>query len=316
MIMANALRSTPTIATVAFVIMLAAGAAIPAHWLTILLFSLARALVVLGLLVLFRAGLVSFGQALYFALGAYVVGLVGLRFGISDALVRVLAGGLAAGILSVVLGFLLRRYRAIFFAMLSLAFSMILYGLLVRSEALGSTDGFSVGRISYFGWQPGVGADRYVLFVLVCLFAWVSCLLVHAYLNSSYGRLAEGIHDNEVRVEYLGISSAQVIHIKYVLAATLAGVSGGLLALVIGHVDPNMANWTNSGEMVFVLILSGAGSIFAPFIGSFVFELIHSIAMHYSPQAWRIILGTSLLAVIMFVPGGLWSLIERRRGAS
>jgi ABC-type branched-subunit amino acid transport system permease subunit len=313
--MLRALSSVPRIATLSFVALLAAGMIIPSYWLTILLFSLARALVVLGLLVMFRAGLVSFGQALYFALGAYAVGFLSLKMGISDALLRVLAGGLVAGVLSIGLGFLLRRYRAIFFAMLSLAFSMILYGLLVRSEALGSTDGFSVGKISYFGWQPMQGSDRYALFALVCTFAWVSCLVVNAYLKSGYGRLAEAIHDNEVRVEYLGISVEQVIHIKYVLAATLAGVSGGLLALVIGHVDPNMANWTNSGEMVFVLILSGAGSIFAPFVGSLAFEIIHAIAMHYSPQAWRIILGTSLLAVIMFVPGGLWSLIERRRAA-
>ncbi len=314
--MPTALRSVPVVATLALVVLLGAAAVIPAYWLTILLFSLARALVVLGLLVLFRAGLVSFGQALYFALGAYVVGLMSLRLGISDALLRVLAAGLAAGVLSVGLGFLLRRYRAIFFAMLSLAFSMILYGLLVRSEALGSTDGFSVGRITFLGWQPGVGPDRLALYVMVCLFAWASCLAVHAYLKSTYGRLAEAIHDNEVRVEYLGVSAEQVIHIKYVLAATLAGLSGGLLALVIGHVDPNMANWTNSGEMVFVLILSGAGSIFAPFVGSIVFEIIHAVAMHHSPQAWRIILGAALLAVIMFVPGGLWSLLERRRKAT
>jgi ABC-type branched-subunit amino acid transport system permease subunit len=315
MIMKSAFSSVPAIATLALFTLLAAGLFIPSYWLTILLFSLARALVVLGLLVMFRAGLVSFGQALYFALGAYVVGFMSLKMGISDALLRVLAGGLVAGLLSIGLGFLLRRYRAIFFAMLSLAFSMILYGLLVRSEMFGSTDGFSVGKISYFGWEPMLRGDRYALFALVCIFAWASCILVQSYLQSGYGRLAEAIHDNEVRVEYLGISVEQVIHIKYVLAATLAGLSGGLLALVIGHVDPNMANWTNSGEMVFVLILSGAGSIFAPFVGSVAFEIIHAIAMHYSPQAWRIILGTSLLAVIMFVPGGLWSLIERRRAA-
>lgn len=315
--MARSFSSVPAIATAALVVLLLAGLAIPAYWLTILLFSLARALVVVGLLLLFRAGLVSFGQALYFALGAYAVGILSLRLGVSDGLSRVLAGGLAAGVLAIALGFLLRRYRAIFFAMLSLAFSMILYGLLVRSEALGSTDGFSVGQITWFGWRPaGPQAERFTLYVVVCLFAWATCIAAHAYLKSGFGRLAEAIHDNEVRVEYLGISSEQIVHVKYVLAAVLAGLSGGLMALVIGHVDPNMANWTNSGEMVFVLILSGAGSIFAPFLGSIVFEIIHAIAMHYSPQAWRIILGAALLGAIMFVPGGLWSLVERLRRPS
>jgi ABC-type branched-subunit amino acid transport system permease subunit len=311
--MLKTFSSVPALATISAAALLLAGLLAPPYWLTILLFSMARALVVVGLLVLFRAGLVSFGQALYFALGAYAVGLMSLRLGITDGLLRVLAGGLVAGVLALGLGFLLRRYRAIFFAMLSLAFSMILYGLLVRSEALGSTDGFSVGQTTWFGWRPAAASERLVLYAVVLGFAWAACVGTHAYLQSGFGRLAAAIHDNEVRVEYLGISTEQVIHIKYVIAAALAGLSGGLMALVIGHVDPNMANWTNSGEMVFVLILSGAGSIFAPFVGSIAFEIIHAIAMHYSPQAWRIILGGALLAVIMFLPGGLWSLVERLR---
>jgi ABC-type branched-subunit amino acid transport system permease subunit len=311
--MTRTLSSVPVAATVFALALLLAGLLAPPYWLTILLFSMSRALVVVGLLVLFRAGLVSFGQALYFALGAYTVGLISLRFGVTDGLLRVLIGGLVAGVLALGLGFLLRRYRAIFFAMLSLAFSMILYGLLVRSEALGSTDGFSVGQTTWLGWRPAPQSERFVLFAVVMTFAWAACVGTNAYLQSGFGRLAAAIHDNEVRVEYLGISAEHVIHIKYVIAATLAGLSGGLMALVIGHIDPNMANWTNSGEMVFVLILSGAGSIFAPFIGSIAFEIIHAIAMHYSPQAWRIILGGALLAVIMFLPGGLWSLVERLR---
>ncbi|PDT03241.1 branched-chain amino acid ABC transporter permease [Rhizobium chutanense] len=305
--------SVPAAATLGLIAFAAMAFVIPPNGITLLLFSMARALVVVGLLVLLRAGLVSFGQALYFALGGYTVGFLSLHFGITDGFLRVLIGALAAAALSIGLGFLLRRYRAIFFAMLSLAFSMILYGLLVRSEALGSTDGFPVGEITWFGWRPDPAMERYVLYGIVLLFAWATCLGVDAYLRSALGRLAEAIHDNEVRVEYLGVSAEQIVHVKYVLAAALAGLSGALMALVIGHVDPNMANWTNSGEMVFVLILSGTGSIFAPFVGSIAFEIIHAGAMHYSPQAWRIILGAALLGTIMFVPGGLWSLFGRFR---
>ncbi|MGH8518303.1 MAG: ABC transporter permease subunit, partial [Panacagrimonas sp.] len=101
-------------------------------------------LVALGLMLLLRAGLVSFGQALYYCLGAYAAGGIGRFFGVSDIFLQMLAGALTAGFFAFVLGFLLARYRGIFFGLLSLALSMILYGLLVKNEALGSTDGFNI----------------------------------------------------------------------------------------------------------------------------------------------------------------------------
>jgi ABC-type branched-subunit amino acid transport system permease subunit len=106
--------------------------------------AVAKALVVLGLMILWRTGLVSFGQALYFGAGGYAAGLAGLWFGLSDAVLLVVFGSAIAAVLAWVVGLLLARYREIFFAMLSLAFSMILYGLLVNTEALGSTDGVNI----------------------------------------------------------------------------------------------------------------------------------------------------------------------------
>jgi branched-chain amino acid transport system permease protein len=300
--------------TIGAALIVASGFVVPAWLLTLLLFALFRALVVLGLIVLLRAGLVSFGQALYFAVGAYAVGFLS-RAGINDAILRLLAGALAAGLLGFALGFLLRRYRGIFFAMLSLAFSMILYGLLVKSEGLGSTDGFGVHATTYFGYAPEKANERLALLALSGCAAWAGAVSIALYLRTTLGRLAEAVRDNEIRVEYLGTSVATAVHVKYVIAAVLAGVGGALAAMVIGHVDPAMAYWTNSGEFVFVMILSGSGSVLAPFLGAFVFELIHAVATHYSPGAWRIILGSALLSVIMFVPGGLWSLAAKVRGA-
>ena len=303
----------PTIASIGFVLLLGAGFLIPASWLTILLAALSRSLVVLGLLILMRAGLVSFGQALFFAFGAYAAGLLALKFGVTDIGLRLGCAALSTLLLGLALGFLLRRYRAIFFAMLSLAFSMILYGLLVRSSALGSSDGFAISASTYLGWKPSASGERLMLYGLVCGAVWLSVIAVDAYLRSTYGRLAEAIRDNEVRVEYLGASVERAIHIKYVVAATLAGLGGAFAALSIGHVDPDMAFWTNSGEMVFVLILSGTGSVSAPILGSVLFEVIHAFAIHYSPQAWHIILGSVLLLFIVFAPGGLWSLFPAAR---
>ncbi|MEK9720473.1 MAG: branched-chain amino acid ABC transporter permease, partial [Quisquiliibacterium sp.] len=98
----------------------------------------------------------------------------------------------------------------------------------------------------------------------------------------------------------------------YVISATLAGMAGALVGAAVGHIDPEMAYWTQSGEFVFIAILAGTGSVFAPFIGAIVFELIRSYAFDYSPNTWQLILGTALFLIIVFLPNGVWSLFGRR----
>jgi branched-chain amino acid transport system permease protein len=274
--------------------------------------ALARGLVVLGLLILWRTGLVSFGQALYFAIGGYAVGLLGAFLHVRDAFLLVAAGIAGSAVAAAALGFLIARYREIFFAMLTMAFSMILYGVLVKTEALGSTDGFAVVNPSFLGYAPGAAAKLWVYW-LVCAVVYGSALGMHRYLSSPMGALAGAIRDNEIRVEYLGVSVKDAVHVKYILAAALAGAGGAINALAVGHVDPDMAYWTTSGEFVFVTILSGTGSIAAPFAGSIVFELLRTFAVQYTPYLWQLVVGSILLLLILFVPNGLWSLVSRRR---
>jgi branched-chain amino acid transport system permease protein len=221
-------------------------------------------------------------------------------------------GGAAAAALAFILGFLLARYRGIFFGLLSLALSMILYGLLVKSEALGSTDGFNILPSTLFGIRPAATWVRYIVAATGGAVALGSALLVHRYLRTPLGRLAPAIKDNEIRVEYMGASARQAIHVMYVIAAALAGVGGGLAATTVGHIDPDMAYWTTSGEFIFITILAGTGSVVAPFIGAFIFGAIHSAAYDLSPNTWQLSLGTALLLLIVFLPEGLWSLFTRR----
>ncbi|HEX5509442.1 MAG TPA: branched-chain amino acid ABC transporter permease [Pseudolabrys sp.] len=273
----------------------------------------ANALVVLGLIVLWRAGLVSFGQALYYCIGAYVVALLGRWIGLRDAFALVLLAGIAAGLISFLIGFLIARYREIFFAMLSLALSMILYGVLVKSESLGSTDGFSVLTPTFLTYVPHGQTLNLTLYWFTLAVCAASALGVSAYFRSIAGALAAPVRDNEIRVEFLGVSVARVIHAKVVIAGTLGGLGGALAALAIGHVDPNMAYWTTSGSFVFVAILAGAGSVAAAFVGSLLFEAIRSLAVDIVPEFWQMILGSALLVTILFVPEGLGSLVLRLR---
>lgn len=293
---------------------LAIGAFLPDWAIFLGIVSLAKGLVVLGLMLLWRTGLVSFGQGLFYGAGAYMVGVLPQYVPISDALLLVALAALGAGLLAFLIGFLLRRYREIFFAMLCMAFSMIFYGVLVKSESLGSTDGFNVVQTSYLGYVPADPQEmQRILYIFTALVAWAACLFVNRYLSSTMGNLTRAIRDNELRVEYLGFDPKHAVHFKFVVAGLLAGAGGALAAIAIGHVDPEMVWWIQSGEFVFVTILSGVGNVFAPLLGSVVFEILRTFAIQYAPNAWQFVVGGCLLAVIMFLPGGLWSLIERTR---
>lgn len=278
---------------------------------------LARGLVVLGLMVLWRTGLMSFGQALYFGVGAYAVGLAEKYWHLRDALVLLALALAASLVLAFVLGFLLRQYRNIFFAMLSLAFSMIFYGTLVKSESLGSTDGFTVLEPHFLGWAPAPQTASVVLALLAVAVAALAAAAVERYLASPMGELATAIRDNEIRVEYLGFPVRRAIHVKYMVAAALAAAGGALVALAVGHVDPDMTYWTTSGEFVFVTILAGPGSVLAPFLGAAIFEGLRTLAAAYAPYSWQMVMGIALLLLILFLPDGVWSLVgwRRRRAA-
>jgi branched-chain amino acid transport system permease protein len=290
---------------------LAGGAFLPQWAMFIVTLAFAQGLVALGLMLLLRAGLVSFGQALYYCLGAYAAGALGRFLGISDIFVQMLAGAAAAGIAAFVLGFLLAKYRGIFFGLLSLALSMILYGLLVKNEALGSTDGFNILPSTLFGMRPGPDWVRYAVMASAAVVSLLLAVIVHRYLGTPLGRLAPAIKDNEIRVEYMGASARYAVHVKYVIAAVLAGVGGALAATTVGHIDPEMAFWTTSGEFIFIAILAGTGNVIAPFAGALIYGAIRTTAYDLSPNTWQLSLGTALLLIIVFLPEGLWSLATK-----
>src|SRR5437764_12305063 len=171
----------------AFLVLAAIAPVLPAWLVSLATLSLANALVVLGLIVMWRAGLVSFGPALYYASGAYAVALLSRWTGITDGFLMVIVGAVAAAVVAIVAGFLLARYREIFFAMLSLALSMILYGVLVKSETLGSTDGFSVGAPTFLGYAPHQEQLLVALYLLVLAVSAAAALLVDAYFRSVSG---------------------------------------------------------------------------------------------------------------------------------
>jgi len=304
---------TPRLGIVAIgVLILLIFVAIPlffSQWVVFLVtIALAKAMVVLGVVLLLRGGLISFGHGLYFAAGGYAVGFAMRFLQVQDLVLLVALAMIAGTVMAALLGLLLRRYRGIFFAMLSLAVSMILYTLLLKFYSLtGGTDGMSIHAFTVFGVRPAAGTTRQVLYYAVFALSLGVLYLGHRFAASPLGYFMKALRDNEIRIEYVGASIAQPIYFSYVFSGALGGLGGGLSALSVGQISPEAAYWTTSGDFVFVAIFGGAQSIFAPFLGSVVFEFVKNYSVKFSPDAWQMTLGAVLLLIIFFLPDGLWS---------
>jgi branched-chain amino acid transport system permease protein len=207
---------------------------------------------------------------------------------------------------------LLARYRGIFFAMLTLALSMVLYGVLVKTEALGGSDGFNMSRPTLLGMKIADAWSGYVIFAIAVTLTGLAGIAARIYFDSARGLVSLAIRENELRVEYLGASVTRVMAMNFVLAAFLGGAGGALAVMALGHIEPNFSFWTTSGEFVFVAILAGHYSVVAAFAASFLLELVRSFSSAYFPNAWQMGLGIFLLVVIRFLPRGLGSLLDKR----
>jgi len=307
-----ALSRTFAAGLLCIVVLLLAGTAMP-RWLTFLItMSAANGLVSLGITLLMRSGVVSFGQGLVFAIGGYSAALAFGRLGITDAVTLAISGGLLAALVAAPFAWLIARYRGIFFAMLSLALSMVLFGLLVKSESLGGSDGLNMGRATFFGMRPADSLNNYANYALTVTLAGIIGIAMRIYFDSTRGLVALAARDNEIRVEYLGSSVRGLIAGNFVIAAFCGGLGGALAVISLGHVEPDFSYWTRSGDFVFVAILAGHHSVLAAFIASTVLEIVRSFSSAYFPNSWQLALGLFLLAVIRFLPSGIGSLWAAR----
>ena len=288
---------------------------LPDYAINTISLSFCNGLVILGLLLLMRAGLISFGHGMYYCLGGYAVAMTYNFLQIKEVFILIAFSILAGFIVSFFLGFFVRRFRGIFFAMLNLALSMILFGIIVKSVSLGSTDGFGIKELTYFSLtiedEKRLNIFSYLLIVLL---TGLMMMIIMNFLKSPSGKMLEAIRENEIRSSYLGISINKQIHKIYIFSSTLAALGGGLMVILIGHITPeDTAYWTRSGEFVFVAILSGSLNVFAPLIGSLFFEFIRSYALFYFPNTWQMIIGVVLILGILYLPEGIGSIFNKRK---
>jgi len=290
------------------------GRVLPTWTLSLATIAASNALVALGIVVLARTGNVSFGQGLFFAAGGYGVALVANGTGITDAVLQMLIGAVCGGLLGLVIGPLIARYSGIFFGMLTLALSMVFYGALVKTTLLGGSDGFNVGRPSLFGLNfTDTREADFMLYAIAVVTTGLAAIAAVFLFRSEFGLASLAVRENNLRVEYLGLSANRIITTNFVIAATFAGASGAFALMAQRHIDPQFAYWTTSGEFVFVAVLAGYQSVSAVFVASLALELVRSFSNLYLPNTWQLALGVFLLAVILFLPRGIGSLWTRER---
>lgn len=290
---------------------LALGLGFP--WLkTPLLLALANGLAVAGVIVLIRAGQVSFGNAMFACLAGYGAAFMARAWQL-DALLLIGLSAVLAALAGAVIGLFIVRYRGIFFGMLNLALSMVLFSVLGKFGAVtGGTDGLRFDRPTLgFVHLEREGFET-ALLVLALFMAILAGWVVQRYFASVSGQALAAIKTNETRLEYLGISARRVFWGGYVLAATLCGLGGSLFALAQGLVTPEMGYWVRSGELVFIAILGGSGHALGAFIGAFVFEFMKLYAAALLTGAWQLVMGLVLLAMVFLAPRGVFGMIERR----
>jgi branched-chain amino acid transport system permease protein len=276
---------------------------------------LAKGIVVLGIVILLQAGQVSFGHAMFFSAGAYAVAFWGRYVTPSDMLLYLLLGAVSGGALGLVVGLFVVRYREIFFGMLNLAFSMVLWSLLEKMfHYTNGADGIRVPRPTIAGVTFSPEGFSLALMYLTLAIAVAAMVLVQRYLDSPLGHALRAIKSNETRLEYLGVSAKRILLVGYVASAVLGGVGGSLVAAVQQIATPEFAYWTKSGEFVFIAILGGAGHAIGAFAGAVVFEFVRFYASAQLANAWQLILGAVLIVIILLAPAGLIGFVQRDRG--
>ena len=293
------------------VLSLALGLVFP--WLkTPLIIALSYGFAALGVSILIRAGQVSFGHAGFTCLSGYAAVALTRYWPATDALV-LLAAGAAAGLASgFVVGLFVARYRAIFFGMLNLALSMVLFSVLGKFYHLtGGTDGLRLERPPLAGLAMERAAFETSLLAIAAVLVVACCWAIRRFYAAPMGQALVAIKTNEVRLEYLGLSARRVFLTGYVVSATLCGFSGAMFALIQGLVTPEMGYWVRSGEYVFIAILGGSAQPVGAFIGAIAFEFLKLFASAVLTGTWQLVIGTVLLILIFAAPAGLSALLVR-----
>jgi branched-chain amino acid transport system permease protein len=259
-------------------------------------------------------GLLSFGHAAFFGAGAYIAGIAIGQFGV-PWFAAVLLGILGGGVLALVIGLLSIRTRGIYFSMVTLALSqLVYYAALQASSWTGGENGlrgFTVGKLDLFGWSVDF-LDPVNKYYVLMIFAALALWLVSRILNSPFGAVIEAIRENETRARACGYDVERAKLLSFTLSGLICALAGTLSALHLAIVPLDTLHYQTSGMIVMMTLLGGAGSFFGPFIGALAFLLMEDVVSLWTSH-WQIVVGTVFILFVLFLPKGIWGTALTRR---
>jgi branched-chain amino acid transport system permease protein len=312
------------IARLVLAVALAAVSAVPLlgrdYYATLMLPFFAYSVALLGLNLLFgTTGLLSFGHALFLALGGYTAAYLGSALKVRSLEAMLAVAVAVAAVVAVPVGWLCVRYVKIYFGMLTLAFGMLFYSFLYKFYALtGGDEGMPMARPSLLG-RGFAELDKtayligpyYYYSLALCV---VAAVVMWRIVRSPLGLSLRAIRENAGKAEYVGVHVRRYRFYAFVIAAVFGAAGGVLLVVPTGLAAPTLAYWTHSGNLVFMLLLGGFSHFFGPVLGAFVFIFLQDQVMSVT-EYWRFVFGGVLAAVVIFLPHGLMGVLARRADA-
>ena len=258
-------------------------------------------------------GQISFGHAAFFGVGAYASAMVFTRLkteggsiGMVDFFVSLLAGPPLAAVAALIVGFFCVRLTGIYFAMLSLAFGELLFYIVFSWYSFTKGDDGIQGLL-----PPPFFQDAVNFYYLTLAIVTLAALLMWRITESPFGYIMRTLRDNQRRAAFLGVNVRLHMLINFVIAGSFAGLAGALWGPFSRSVNPGLLGWQESGVAVFMTLIGGAGSFVGPMFGSVIYTLLQAVVKMYTVY-WPLTIGTIILLIVLFLPGGVLGLIEKR----
>ena len=293
------------------------------YQIQLLTYGLIYAIAALGFnLLLGYTGLLSFGHSAYFGVGAYSAAFMVKYFGVGSMEIYILVGLLVTGLVTAAFGYVCVRHTRIFFGILTLALSQVIWTLAYKFFwVTGGTDGLRVpfanltllaGLVDFKGrnaYQSFTQSYYYYVLFLFCVCAVLMWVIVH----SPFGKALQAIRDNETRAQFLGVPIRRYRWFAFLLSGSFTGLAGILWVPLNGLVTPDILYWPFSGEIVFMTVLGGFRTFTGPIVGAVAFNYLKVYAVA-STAYWQFLLGAVLLVLVLALPTGIVGTLSRLFG--
>jgi branched-chain amino acid transport system permease protein len=259
-------------------------------------------------LLLGYGGMISFGHAAYLGTGSYAVAILAF-YEFSNGFLQLAVAIVASALVALVIGFISLRTKGVYFIMITLAMTQMLYFLGISLEEYGGDDGINTDRSEFFAWfDLGDDTNLYYLilfFLVIC--AWGSWRLI----NSRFGMVIRGSQSNDDRMQAIGYPTFRYKLTMFVISGVICGIAGFLLANLTEFVTPEYMHWFRSGEIMIMVLVGGMGTLFGPIFGAIAYLLFEEVISDLT-ENWMIYFGPLLVILVLFAKQGIWGMLPGR----